>query len=107
MAEQRIAEGAVVPQRISVSGRIDVASVADFRRMLHAAVDSGEGPLIVDVSGVELADATGLGLLLGAHRRALRAGRSLVLADPPAPLGRLLARTRLHRVLTLAGTPAP
>ena len=42
---------------------------------------------------------TGLGVLVGAHRRAQRAGRTLVLRDVPDPVGRLLFVTRLDRVL--------
>ena len=46
-------------------------------------------------------DATGLGVLVGAHRRARRAGRTLVLRDVPAPVARLLLLSRLDRVLRL------
>lgn len=58
----------------------------------------------MEVSDFELGDATGLGALLGAHRRATRAGRTLVLADVPAALDRVLTFTRLGRVLTTRGT---
>ena len=66
--------------------------------MLHAAIDAGIGDLVVDMSGVELVDATGLGVLR--RRRtagAERCGRRLVLlrrtrrgcagscGDPAAP----------------------
>ena len=38
-------------------------------------------------------------LLVGAHRRAFRQGRTLVLHDAPAPVARVLRLTRLDRVL--------
>jgi anti-anti-sigma factor len=86
---------------IALAGRLDVRSVADVRSALYAAIDAGTGDLVVDVSGVETMDATGLGMLLGADRRAKLAGRRVVLHDAGPRLLRLLRATRLHRVLTV------
>jgi anti-anti-sigma factor len=86
---------------IALAGRLDVRSVADVRSALYAAIDAGTGDLVVDVSGVETMDATGLGMLLGADRRAKLAGRRVVLHHAGPRLVRLLRATRLHRVLTV------
>ena len=86
---------------IALAGRLDVRSVSDVRSALYAAIDAGTGDLVVDVSGVEAMDATGLGMLLGADRRAKLAGRRVVLHDAGPRLLRLLHATRLHRVLTV------
>lgn len=88
-----------------VSGRLDVSTVSEVRGRLHAAVDTGYGDLMLDLSGLELVDATGLGMLLGTHRRAALAGRRLVLCDVPPRVSRLLVRTRLHRVLHVQRMP--
>lgn len=94
-----------VPARLVVlNGRLDVSAVPDVRLALHAAIDAGVGDLVVDLSAVEQMDSTGLGVLVGAHRRAGRAGRTLVLRDVSEPVARLLLRTRLDRVLYLART---
>ena len=50
---------------------------------------------------METVDATGLGMLLGADRRAKLAGRRLVFRDAAPRVLRLLRATRLNRVLTL------
>ncbi|MCW2587049.1 MAG: anti-anti-sigma factor [Frankiales bacterium] len=84
---------------VTLSGRLDVRVAADVRNALAAAVDRGVGELRVDLAALEAVDATGLGVLMGAHRRAQRAGRTLVLEDVPAPVGRLLLVTRLDKVL--------
>ncbi len=84
---------------LSLAGRLDVHAAADMRLTLAAAVDAGTGELVLDLTALESVDATGLGVLVGAHRRAQRAGRTLVLADVPDPVGRLLFLTRLDRVL--------
>lgn len=84
---------------VALSGRLDVHAAADVRLALADAVDRGEGELVVHLSGLEAVDATGLGVLVGAHRRAQRAGRTLVLLDVPAQVDRLLLVTRLNRIL--------
>jgi anti-anti-sigma factor len=90
----------VIPgQRVRLRGRLDVHTVADVRTELRVAVAHGTGDLVVDMSAVELGDTTGLGVLLGVHRRATRAGRVLVLVGVSAGLQRLLVATRLARVL--------
>ena len=91
---------AVAPgQVLALSGRLDVAAAADVRLALADAVDAGAGDLVLDLAALEVVDATGLGVLVGAHRRAGRSGRTLVLHDVPPRIGRLLRRTRLDRVL--------
>jgi anti-anti-sigma factor len=89
---------------VALSGKLDVHAAADVRNALALAVDSGHGELILDLAALESVDATGLGVLVGAHRRAQRAGRTLVLEDVPAGVGRLLLVTRLDRVLQIRRT---
>ncbi|GHD09338.1 hypothetical protein GCM10010313_30030 [Streptomyces violarus] len=55
-----------------VGGRLDVRSAADARTVLHSAVDDGVGDLVLDLSELDSWDATGLGVIMGAHRRAGR-----------------------------------
>ena len=97
----------LVPGRLlALSGRLDVSAAADLRRLLLVAVAEGQGELVLDVCGLVALDATGLGVLVGAHRRAGRADRVLVLRDVPPGLARLLLVTRLDRVLRVQRTPA-
>ncbi|MEU8384635.1 STAS domain-containing protein [Streptosporangium sp. NPDC048865] len=88
-------------QVVGVGNRLDVGTVARVRPRLHEAVDSGRGDLIVDLSRLEMIDATGLGVLVGTHRRAVGAERRLVLRGVPPRVMRVLAVTRLNRVLTV------
>ncbi|MEU6739156.1 STAS domain-containing protein [Streptosporangium sandarakinum] len=88
-------------QVVDVGNRLDVGTVAEVRPRLHEAVDTGQGDLIVDLSGLEMIDATGLGVLVGTHRRAAAAGRRLILRRVPPRVMRVLAVTRLNRVLTV------
>ena len=94
-------------QLLVLAGRLDVRVTADVRQALAAAVLDGTGDLVLDVRGLEGVDAPGLGVLVGAHRRAGRAGRTLVLHDVPPPLARVLSLTRLERVLRTTRTAVP
>ena len=90
---------AAAGQLLVLRGRLDVRVTADVRLALAAAVADGRGALVVDVAELEGVDATGLGVLVGAHRAAGRAGRTLVLQDVPPSLARVLFLSRLDRVL--------
>jgi anti-anti-sigma factor len=86
---------------VVLAGRLDVHTVADVRLVLHNAIERGTGDLTINLERVEVTDATGLGVLVGVHRRADRAGRRLVLRGVPPRLSRLLLITRLHRIMHL------
>ena len=79
--------------------RLDGSSVPAERDELFAAIDRAHGDVVVEMSGVELIDVTGLGLLAAAHDRSRRLGHRLVLEAPSAVVRRALAVTRLRRVL--------
>jgi anti-anti-sigma factor len=88
---------------LAIEGRLDVRTAADARSVLHRAVDHGHGDLVLDLSALDSWDATGLGVLMGTHRRAGRCGRRMVLRGIPAQLQRLLVATKLHRILAIEG----
>jgi anti-sigma B factor antagonist len=54
---------------VEVSGEIDVYTAPKLREALLSLVDSGTYRLIVDMSGVEFLDSTGLGVLVGGLKR--------------------------------------
>ena len=91
---------------LALVGRLDVHAAADVRLALVDALAAGTGVLQVDLDAVTAVDATGLGVLVGAHRRAGRAGRVLVLRDPSPAVVRVLFLTRLERVLQVERTAA-
>ncbi|UYM05972.1 STAS domain-containing protein [Solicola gregarius] len=90
---------------LRLHGRLDGASVSEVRRELYDAIDGlREGvdtELIVDLSGVDSVDATGLGVIAGAHRRVTGRGHRLVLRGCSLQLRRALAMTRLTRVVAV------
>ncbi len=96
----------IAPGLLQVVGSVDPTSVARLRERLFAAIDQaaadGMPTLSVDLNGVTAMDAVGLGVLLGAHRRARRGGSSLRLVRINPDLLDLLHISRLYRVLDIA-----
>jgi anti-anti-sigma factor len=88
---------------VALHGRLSCTTVAEVRAALSDTIEAGVDDIVIDMAGVELMDATGLGVLVGCHRRAERVGRRLVLHNVPHRIERLLHATRLHRVLCLDG----
>jgi anti-sigma B factor antagonist len=80
---------------IRLTGRLDARNAPSVRTALQEAVDAGSGELIIELGGLEIWDGTGLGVLVGAGRRAQRAGRLLVLTDVQAREMRLLKVARV------------
>ena len=90
-------------RHVRLPDRLDGSSVPAARITLVAAIDHASGDVMVDMAGVEWIDVTGLGLLAAAHERSRRRGHHLVLHDPSPGLRRMLAVTRLGRVLHIVG----
>jgi anti-sigma B factor antagonist len=92
--------GADTVMHVLAPERLDGSTAAGFRSALHNAVAVvGTGRVVVDLSAVSRLDAIGLGVLMGAHRRARGAGATLVVVSPPRRIATLLAATRLDRLL--------
>ena len=92
---------------MSVSGEIDLYTAPRLHGELVTAL-AGGGPvrLVVDMSGVEFCDSTGMNVLLAAHRRAREHGGDLELAAPRPAVRRILQVTGLETVFTVLDSPA-
>ncbi len=84
---------------VKVRSHLDVRNVGQVRMVLHEVIDNATGDVTIDLSGLDMIDAAGLGMLMGAHLRAERLGRRVVLRHCSNELRRVMAVTRLNRVL--------
>ena len=82
-----------------VGSRLDGSSVADVRDSLRAAIEQATGDVVIDLEAVEWVDATGLAVLVSAHRQLRQQQRHLVLRGCRPAVRRALAVTHLNRVL--------
>ncbi|WNB85552.1 STAS domain-containing protein [Cellulomonas sp. ATA003] len=94
-------DGATTPAGITVEqhdgtttvvlrGEIDASRRESASRSM-VAVLAGDGPVVLDTSGVTFIDSSGLAFLLQVHGVATDAGRPVVLRDPSGAVVELLA----------------
>jgi anti-sigma B factor antagonist len=89
---------------VTVAGEIDIATYGQLRSMLITAVDAGPGTVVVDMSGVEWIDSTGLGTLVGALKRAREKHGTVRVAGAPGRIAKHFQVTGLSKVFGMHAT---
>jgi len=84
---------------LTVTGEIDMATAPRFRQRLLAVISAGTQNVVIDLSGVDFIDSTGLGVLMGAAKRVRSTGGDIRLVMAGSRLADLIELTRLDRVL--------
>jgi anti-sigma B factor antagonist len=92
---------------MSLGGEIDLYTAPRLHGEL-VTILSGDAPvqIVVDMSGVDFCDSTGMNVLLAAHRRAREQGGDLELAAPRPAIRKILQVTGLESVFTVLEDPA-
>lgn len=85
---------------IAPIGELDLATAPQLERELLNAEANGVQHLVVDLSGVEFIDSTGLHALLRAEERAAADGRRLSLRPGPNPVQRVFRLLRVESRLS-------
>lgn len=86
-------------QVVGVRGELDVYTGPSLQRVLYAIAQDAPGAVVVaDLTELTFLDSTGLGVLVGAHRRLRAAGGTLRLAGCRGPVAEILLITGLDRV---------
>jgi anti-sigma B factor antagonist len=87
-----------------LSGELDITCAPALREQLLTLLRPSTGRLVIDVSRVTYADASGLAVLVGTGRRAGLLGGFLRLAAPAPAVAKVLRVTGLHRQLDVFPT---
>ena len=87
----------------ALSGELGIASAPALREQLLSLLRAAS-QLIIDLSAVEHADASGLAVLVGCGRRARLLGGSLRLAAPSPEVARVLSATGMNQHLDIFPT---
>lgn len=91
-----LSSGVVV---IRPEGRLNMVAAPELREQLHNLVHSGSTRLVVDLSGVETIDSSGLGALISGLKGARQGGGDLRISAPGEQALAVLELTNLNRVL--------
>jgi len=87
---------------LALVGEIDLYTAPRLQSELTSALSDGKPTqIVVDMSGVEFCDSTGMNVLLAAHRAATERGGQLALAAPRPSVRKILEVTGLQSVFTI------
>ena len=89
---------------VEVAGEIDVYTAPKLREQLAELVDSGRYDIVVDMTGVEFLDSTGLGVLVGGLKRVRSHDGSLALVCNQERILKIFRITGLTKVFPIHDT---
>jgi anti-anti-sigma factor len=81
--------------------------VQELRQSLKSLVEQGVRELVIDLTGVEMVDSTGIGLLVSAHNSLKKAGGQLEVINSSKDLLDMFRWMRLHQHFSIAGLNQP
>jgi anti-sigma B factor antagonist len=87
---------------VTICGEIDLYTAPRLHSELGAVLADGMPPrIVIDMSGVEFCDSTGMNVLLSCLRRARERGGELEIAAPKPAVRKILQVTGLDSVFTV------
>lgn len=89
---------------VRASGEVDVATAPALREQLTELVEAGHHRLVVDLEDVDFIDSTGLGVLVGAVRRARSVEGDVRLVCTNPRILKVFEATGLHEVFVIGAT---
>ncbi|MBB4664626.1 MMPL family transporter [Conexibacter arvalis] len=92
---------------LAVAGELDLATAPEFRERI-AGAERDASTLVIDLRRATFLDSSAIGELVGAHQRARRARRRVVVVrDDGTQVDRVLHLTAVDRLVETASVPPP
>lgn len=91
--------------RVTVRGEVDVYTSPELKQAFESVLqgDAGAQTVVIDLSRLDFIDSTGLGVLVGALKRARASGGDVVLTTPPTSIMKVFEITGLTSLFTIEG----
>ena len=87
--------------KVFVSGEIDIYTAQQFKEKLYSIVENSGRDLVIDCSGLNYIDSTGLGIFVGALKKTKLAGRSIYLENIKENIKKLFIITGLDKLFII------
>lgn len=91
---------------VAVSGELDAYTAPQLRKMLDEILDGSVASIVVDLRATSFIDSTGLGVLVGAARKARSQDGELIVDSPARSVHRVLQITGLTLSIPVRNAPA-
>ncbi len=89
---------------VALGGELDIVAAPAVRERLLSLLRPGVSRLVIDISAIRYADASGVAVLGSTQRRAVLLGGTVLLAGPQPDVARVLAVTGISRRLKVYPT---
>lgn len=89
-------------KKITISKDFSVDEATDFRENVYDLIESGEKHFKLDFSKCEFVDSTGLGVLVGIHKKCSELNGELELSSINNKVMKLFNLTRLDQVFNIS-----
>jgi anti-sigma B factor antagonist len=86
---------------MTINGSIYVEEAASIREQLVAYLDNGHKNFIINLGNVDYIDSSGLGVLVGVQKRAIKNGGSVRIRNIKGVVKELFELTRLTKVFEI------
>ena len=87
--------------RVSVTGEVDIYTAQKFKDKLYSIVDNSGKDLVIDCSGLDYIDSTGLGIFVGALKKTKLAGKNIYLENIKDNIRKLFVITGLDKLFII------
>jgi anti-sigma B factor antagonist len=89
---------------LAVTGELDVATAPQLRQEAVRLASSGCTHLVIDLSGVDFLDSTGLGVIVGVLKRLRTHGGELAVAGAENHVRKVFDITRISDIVSMYDT---
>lgn len=87
--------------KVGLPPRFDLDEVARFRGEVYNVIEQGERKIVIDFSGCNFIDSTGLGILVSIYKKCMEKGIQLSLCSLNDQVLRVFQLTRLDKAFNI------
>jgi anti-sigma B factor antagonist len=88
-------------EKVALRGEIDIYTAAQFKENLYRLVDNSVKDIVIDCGGLDYIDSTGLGIFVGALKKARLTNRNISIENLRDNIRKLFNITGLDKLFII------